>query len=193
MPGGMGKDRKTSAPFLFIITANHQNRTDRTVFPHPARTVRRAAARHSNAANKLCTDDSSEQLITLHHKPSPDHRRTKEQNDITLRGRPRWVTAGAVQHRMPDRNNTNQPQSNSFWRFFAAEACQYVYYCLHHVAARQSSRHLAHMQGVRIKACGSFPPQIVLALTSSKNSRRGSRAAPLCGDPEAKSSENLLL
>lgn len=94
MPGGMGKDRKTSAPFLFIITANHQNRTDRTVFPHPARTVRRAAARNRNAANKLCTDDRSEQLITLHHKPSPDDRRTKEQNDITLRGRPRWVTAG---------------------------------------------------------------------------------------------------
>ena len=88
MPGGMGKDRKTRAPFLFIITANHHNRTDRTVFPHPARTVRRAAARHRNAANKLCTDDRSEQLITLHHKPSPDDRRIKEQNDITLRGRP---------------------------------------------------------------------------------------------------------
>ena len=104
MPGGMGKDRKTSAPFLFIITANHQNRTDRTVFPHPARTVRRAAARHRNAANKLCTDDRSEQLITSHHKPSPDDRRTKEQNAITLRGRPRWVTAGAVQHRIPVRH-----------------------------------------------------------------------------------------
>lgn len=94
MPGGMGKDRKTSAPFLFIITANHQNRTDRTVFPHPARTVRRAAARHRNSANKLCTDDRSGQLITLHHKPSPDDRRTKEQNAITPTGRPRWVTAG---------------------------------------------------------------------------------------------------
>ncbi len=96
-------------------------------------------------------------------------------------------------HAMPDRNNTNQPQSNSFRRFCTAETCQYVYYCLRCVAARQSSRHLAYMQGVRIKACGSFPPQIVLAVTSSKNSRRGSRAAPLCGDPEAKSSENLLL
>ena len=82
---------------------------------------------------------------------------------------------------MPDRNNTHPPQNNSFRCFSAAETCQYVYYCLRHVAARQSSRHLAYMQGVRIKACGSFPPQIVLALTSSKNSRRGSRAAPLCG------------
>ena len=96
-------------------------------------------------------------------------------------------------HAMPDRNNTNQPRSNSFRRFCTVETCQYVYYCLRCVAARQSSRHLAYMQGARIKACGSFPPQIVLALTSSKNSRRGSRAAPLCGDSEAKSSENLLL
>ena len=100
---------------------------------------------------------------------------------------------GALSHSMPARNNTNQPQNNSFRRFCTAETCQYVYYCLRCVAARQSSRHLAYMQGARIKACGSFPPQIVLALTSSKNSRRGSRAAPLCGDPEAKSSENLLL
>ena len=66
---------------------------------------------------------------------------------------------------MPDRNNTNQPRSNSFRRFCTAEPCQYVHYCLRHVVARQSSRHLAHMQGARIKACGSFPPQIVLAIT----------------------------
>ena len=87
---------------------------------------------------------------------------------------------------MPARNNTTRPRSNSFRRFCTTETCQYVNYCLRCVAARQSSRHLAYMQGARIKACGSFPPQIVLALTSSKNSRRGSRAAPLCGDPDAK-------
>ena len=64
----------------------------------------------------------------------------------------------AVPSLMPDRNNTNQPRSNSFRRFCTAE-----------VAARQSSRHLAYMQGARIKACGSFPPQIVLALTPPEN------------------------
>lgn len=35
MPGGMGKDRKTSAPFLFIITANHQNAQIERSFPIP--------------------------------------------------------------------------------------------------------------------------------------------------------------
>ena len=92
--GRDGERPQDECSFSFYYNRKSPKRTDRTVFPHPARTVRRAAARHRNAANKLCTDDRSEQLITLHHKPSPDHRRTKEQNDITLRGRPRWVTAG---------------------------------------------------------------------------------------------------
>ena len=90
-------------------------------------------------------------------------------------------------------DNTDRTRCNSFRCFCTVSVCQYVYYWLRRVATRQSSRRLASMQGARIKACGSFPPQIVLALTSSKNSRRGSRAAPLCGDPETKSSENLLL
>lgn len=92
--GRDGERPQDECSFSFYYNRKSPKRTDRTVFPHPARTVRRAAARHRNAANKLCTDDSSEQLITLHHKPSPDNRRTKEQNDITLRGRTRWVTTG---------------------------------------------------------------------------------------------------
>lgn len=92
--GRDGERPQDECSFSFYYNRKSPKRTDRTVFPHPARTVRRAAARHRNSANKLCTDDRSEQLITLHHKPSPDDRRIKEQNDITLRGRPRWVTAG---------------------------------------------------------------------------------------------------
>ena len=92
--GRDGERSQDECSFSFYNNRKSPKRTDRTVFPHPARTVRRAAARQRNSANKLCTDDRSEQLITLHHKPSPDDRRIKEQNDITLRGRPRWVTAG---------------------------------------------------------------------------------------------------
>ena len=76
--GRDGERPQDECSFSFYYNRKSPKRTDRTVFPHPARAVRRAAARHRNAANKLCTDDSSEQLITLHHKPSPDHRRTKE-------------------------------------------------------------------------------------------------------------------
>ena len=83
--GRDGERPQDECSFSFYNNRKSPKRTDRTVFPHPARTVRRAAARHRTSANKLCTDDSSEQLITLHHKPSPDHRRKKEQNDITLR------------------------------------------------------------------------------------------------------------
>ena len=136
--GRDGERPQDECSFSFYNNRKSPKRTDRTVFPHPARTVRRAAARHRNSANKLCTDDRSEQLIALHHKPSPDDRRIKEQNDITLRGRPRWVTVGAVQHRMPNRNNTNQPRSNSFRRFYTAETCQYVYYCLRSARATSS-------------------------------------------------------
>ncbi len=64
----------------------------------------------------------------------------------------------AVPSPMPDRNNTNPPRSNSFRRFCTAETCRYLYCWRRHAAARQSSRHLAYMQGARIKACGSFPP-----------------------------------
>src|SRR5699024_3962991 len=39
---------------------------------------------------------------------------------------------------MTDRNNTNQPQSKSFWRFCTAETCQYVYYCLRSARAKSS-------------------------------------------------------
>ena len=39
---------------------------------------------------------------------------------------------------MPDRNNTNQPQSNSFRRFCTAETCQYVNYCLRSARAKSS-------------------------------------------------------
>ena len=39
---------------------------------------------------------------------------------------------------MPDRNNTNQPRSNSFRRFCTAETCQYVYYCLRSARAKSS-------------------------------------------------------
>ena len=39
---------------------------------------------------------------------------------------------------MPARNNTNQPQSNSFRRFCTAETCQYVYYCLRSARATSS-------------------------------------------------------
>ena len=39
---------------------------------------------------------------------------------------------------MPDRNNTNQPRSNSFRRFCTAESCQYVYYCLRSARATSS-------------------------------------------------------
>ena len=85
---------------------------------------------------------------------------------------------------MPDRNNTHPPQNNSFRCFSAAETCQYVYYCLRCVAARQSSRHLAYMQGVRIKACGSFPPQIVLALTSSKTLGEAPALRRFAGTPK---------
>ena len=76
------------------------------------------------------------------------------------------------------------PQSNSFRRASAETPCQYVYYCLHRVAARQSSRRLASMQGARIKACGSFPPQIVLALTLSKITRRCLALRRFAGTPK---------
>ena len=39
---------------------------------------------------------------------------------------------------MPDRNNTNRPQSNSFRRFCTAEPCQYVHYWLHSARATSS-------------------------------------------------------
>ena len=52
------------------------------------------------------------------------------------------------------------------------------------VAARQSSRRLASMQGARIKACGSFPPQIVLALTISKITRRCLALRRFAGTPK---------
>ena len=102
--GRDGERPQDECSFSFYNNRKSPKRTDRTVFPHPARTVRRAAARHRNAANKLCTDDRSEQLITLHHKPSPDDRRIKEQNDITLRGRPRWSRQATVPHRIPVRH-----------------------------------------------------------------------------------------
>ena len=76
------------------------------------------------------------------------------------------------------------PQSNSFRCFCTVSVCQYVYYCLHRVAARQSSRRLASMQGARIKACGSFPPQIVLALTISKITRRCLALRRFAGTPK---------
>ena len=102
--GRDGERPQDECSFSFYNNRKSPKRTDRTVFPHPARTVRRAAARHRNAANKLCTDDRSEQLITLHHKPSPDDRRTKEQNAITLRGRPRGSRQATVPHRIPVRH-----------------------------------------------------------------------------------------
>ena len=43
-----------------------------------------------------------------------------------------------VLQQMPDRNNTNRSQSNSFWRFCTAETCQYVYYCLRSARAKSS-------------------------------------------------------
>ena len=76
------------------------------------------------------------------------------------------------------------PQSNSFRCFCTASVCQYVYYRLRRVAARQSSRHLASMQGARIKACGSFPPQVVLALTLSKITRRHLTLRRFAGTPK---------
>ncbi len=76
------------------------------------------------------------------------------------------------------------PQSNSFRRASAETPCQYVNYCLRRVAARQSSRRLASMQGTRIKACGSFPPQIVLALTLSKITRRHITLRRFAGTPK---------
>ena len=39
---------------------------------------------------------------------------------------------------MPDRNNANPPQSNSFRRFCAVETCQYVYYCLRSARTKSS-------------------------------------------------------
>ena len=45
---------------------------------------------------------------------------------------------GALSHSMPDRNNTNRSQSNSFRRFCTAETCQYVYYCLRSARATSS-------------------------------------------------------
>ena len=48
------------------------------------------------------------------------------------------VTGSALATVMPDRNNTNQPRSNSFRRFCTAETCQYVYYCLRSARAKSS-------------------------------------------------------
>ncbi len=82
------------------------------------------------------------------------------------------------------RDNTDGTRNNSFRCFCTVSVCQYVYYCLHRVAARQSSRRLASMQGARIKACGSFPPQIVLALTLSKITRRCLALRRFAGTPK---------
>ena len=81
-------------------------------------------------------------------------------------------------------DNTDGTRCNSFRCFCTVSVCQYVYYCLHRVAARQSSRRLASMQGARIKACGSFPPQIVLALTLSKITRRCLALRRFAGTPK---------
>ena len=136
--GRDGERPQDECSFSFYYNRKSPKRTDRTVFPHPARTVRRAAARHRNAANKLCTDDRSEQLITLHHKPSPDDRRIKEQNDITLRGRPRWVTAGC------------RPTS------YSGPACQktlplYISYTIR--VLKSGLRHLSCFMRARIILC----------------------------------------
>ena len=40
---------------------------------------------------------------------------------------------------MPKRNNTNQPVSDSLWRFSADTTCQYVYYCLRRLREKSSS------------------------------------------------------
>ena len=82
------------------------------------------------------------------------------------------------------RDNTDGTRNNSFRCFCTVSVCQYVYFCLHRVAARQSSRRLASMQGARIKACGSFPPQIVLALTLSKITRRCLALRRFAGTPK---------
>ena len=42
---------------------------------------------------------------------------------------------------MPDRNNTNQPRSNSFRHFCTAEPCQYIYYCLRRFAGTPKQNH----------------------------------------------------
>ena len=81
-------------------------------------------------------------------------------------------------------DNTDGTRCNSFRCFCTVSVCQYVYYRLHRVAARQSSRRLASMQGARIKACGSFPPQIVLALTLSKITRRHLALRRFAGTPK---------
>ena len=80
--------------------------------------------------------------------------------------------------------NTGGTRCDSFRCFCTVSVCQYVYYRLHRVAARQSSRRLASMQGARIKACGSFSPQIVLALTLSKITRRCLALRRFAGTPK---------
>ena len=58
---------------------------------------------------------------------------------------------------LPCGNDADPSRNNSFRCFSAAEACQYVYYCLHRVAARQSSRHIASVQVPASKPAAPFP------------------------------------
>ena len=74
---------------------------------------------------------------------------------------------------MPDRNNTNLLRNNSFRRFFAAEACQYVYYCPHLIRKKITRKSLA-LRCEQFRAmCLSLPSGVARKKGGEARDQRG--------------------